>query len=90
MAETNLSLCRGCISQQTKNRVLDLIRVVQVQTSPDGFQELVVRMLLGNLAASDFITGKQLAPLLRDGCGMAQAKEGEENNCGFVLHGGVC
>lgn len=88
--KTNLPRCRGCISQQAKNRVLDLIGVVQVQAGPDGVQELVVRMLLGNLAASDCITREQLASLLHDGCGLAQAKEGNENKCCFVLHGDVC
>jgi hypothetical protein len=69
---------------------LNLIRVVKIQASPDGIQELVVRMLLGNLAASDGIARKQLAPLLGDRRGMAQAKEGNENNCCFVLHGDDC
>lgn len=90
MAKTNLSSCRGRISQQTKDRVLNLIRVVQVQTSPDGIQELVVRVLLGNLATSDCITRKQLATLVRDGSCLAQAKEGDENNCCIVLHFDGC
>jgi hypothetical protein len=68
---------------------LDLIGIVQIQASPDGSQELVMRMLLGNFTASDCISWKEMTLWAGYGSGRAYAKYSEENNCGFVLHDDV-
>ena len=80
-----------CVSEQTEDRILNVVRVVESQVHANTIEESIVGVFLGDFTASKHgFRDREAEGILGFGdwhrSSRSNAKEGEEVSCGLVLH----
>ena len=78
-----------CVSEQTEDRILNVVGVIEGQVDTNTVEESIMGVFLGDFAASKHSPWNG-EDILGSGnwhrSSRGHAKEGDEESCGFVLH----